>query len=132
MNKKSPSSSHATTFDDYLERLNTDQRAALERLRGIVRALAPKAEECMSYHLPAFRLNGKVFVWFGASAKHCAIYGVGESSPGELREYDTSGKGTIRFTIEHPLPTALVRRLVKARIARLATRLATRPKGTSA
>jgi len=63
-------------IDEYLAALSDDKRAALERLRKIIRAAVPKAEECISYQLPAFRLDGKCFVWFGAAANHCAIYGV--------------------------------------------------------
>src|SRR5580693_10213232 len=62
-------------IDEYLAALSDDKRAALERLRKIIRAAVPKAEECISYQLPAFRLDGKCFVWFGAAANHCAIYG---------------------------------------------------------
>jgi uncharacterized protein YdhG (YjbR/CyaY superfamily) len=108
------------TIDDYLAGLGDDKRAALEKLRKAIRAAAPKAEECISYQIPAFRLNGKILVCFGAAAKHCSFYpGSGstvETFKDELKGYDTS-KGTIRFQADKPLPTALVRKLVKARIA---------------
>ncbi len=61
-----------TTIDEYLASLSDDKRAALERLRKTIRAAAPKAEECIWYHLPTFRLNGRMLVAFGAAAKHCA------------------------------------------------------------
>ncbi len=105
------------TVDEYLAALSNDQRAALERLRGIIRAAAPGAEERISYQLPAFRLDGKWLVWIGAAANHCAIYGVVGAHGNDLKDYDTSGKGTIRFQPDHPLPAALVRKLVKVRIA---------------
>jgi hypothetical protein len=54
------------TVDGYLARLSDEQRAALERLRRTIRAIVPRGEECISYQLPAFRLDGKVLVWFGA------------------------------------------------------------------
>ncbi len=107
------------TVEGYLTALNAGQRAALIRLRTTIRAAAPDAEECISYGIPAFRLHGRFFVGFGASARHCAFY------PGaapiaahraELRAYDTS-KGTIRFPADNPLPAALVRKLIKTRIA---------------
>ena len=106
------------TIDEYLAPLGHDQRAALERLRRTIRAAAPGAEECISYQLPAFRLDGRLLMAFGAAAKHCALYPgtVVETCKEELEEYDTS-KGTIRFQPDHPLPAALVRKLVKARIA---------------
>jgi uncharacterized protein YdhG (YjbR/CyaY superfamily) len=104
------------TIDDYLAALSDDKRTALERLRKIIRAAVPNAEECISYRLPAFRLDGKCFVWFGAVANHCAIYGVVGTHREELKGYDTS-KGTVRFQADKPLPANLVRKLVKARVA---------------
>lgn len=107
------------TIDAYLASLSGEKRATLEKLRKDIKAAAPGAEECISYQIPAFRLDGKVLVWFGASSNHCSFY------PGAhpidlyqdaLRAYETS-KGTIRFPIDRPLPASLVRRLVKARIA---------------
>jgi uncharacterized protein YdhG (YjbR/CyaY superfamily) len=107
------------TIDEYLAALSADKRAALERLRKTIRAVAPKAEECISYQLAAFRQNG-MLVAFGATAKHCAFYLMSSSTvevhKDELKDYDTS-KGTIRFQADRPLPVALVRKLVKARIA---------------
>ena len=110
-----------TTIDEYLAPLSEDKRAALERLRKIIRAAAPKAEECISYQLPAFCLDGKAFIWIGAAANHCAVYGVGGADADVLESYDTS-KGTIRFQPDKPLPATLVRKLVKARIAKNARR----------
>ena len=106
-------------IDNYLAKLSDDKRAALERLRKTIRAAAPKAEECISYQLPAFRLNG-MLVAFGATTKHCAFYLMSASTVAayeqELADYNTS-KGTIRFQPNEPLPATLVRKLVKARIA---------------
>ncbi len=108
------------TIDEYLATVSDDKRAALDRLREIIKATAPKAEECISYQLPAFRLDGKMLVAFGATANHCAFYPMSSTTvqahKDELKDYDTS-KGTIRFQPDHPLPAALVRKLVRARIA---------------
>jgi uncharacterized protein YdhG (YjbR/CyaY superfamily) len=108
------------TIDEYLAALSTDKRAALEKLRKTIRAAAPKAEEYLSYGLAAFRLNGRPLVAFGATANHCAFYLMSgstvEAHRAELKDYDLS-KGTIRFQADKPLPVALVRKLVKARIA---------------
>ena len=108
------------TIDDYLAALSTDKRAALEKLRKAIKAVAPKAEECISYGLPAFRLDGRLLVAFGAGAHHCAFYPCSSSTvanhKGDLKGYETS-KGAIRFQADEPLPVALVRKLVKARIA---------------
>ena len=107
------------SIDDYLEGLSDDKRTALERLRNIIQAAVPGAEECISYQMPAFCLDGKAFVWFGAGANHCAMYGVHELDEGELKGYDTRGRGTLRFQPANPPPAALVRKLVKARLAKL-------------
>ena len=108
------------TIDEYLAGVNADQRAALEKLRQTIRAVAPQAEECLSYGLAAFRLNGRPLVAFGATANHCAFYPMSsttvEAHRAELDGYDTS-KGTIRFQPDDPLPAVLVRKMVKARIA---------------
>jgi uncharacterized protein YdhG (YjbR/CyaY superfamily) len=107
------------TIDDYLAGVDDDKRAALERLRKTIKAIIPRAEECISYQMPAFRLDGRVLVWFGAGANHCAFYpgGLVTDFEQELGDYEIS-KGTIRFQPDRPLPAALVRKLIKARIAR--------------
>lgn len=108
-----------TTVDEYLAALSEEKRAALERLRKTIRSAAPKAEECISYGIPAFRQDGPL-VAFGATANHCAFYLMSSSTvdahKGDLDGYDTS-KGTVRFQPDEPLPAALVRKLVKARLA---------------
>jgi uncharacterized protein YdhG (YjbR/CyaY superfamily) len=107
-------------IDEYLGRLGEEQRGALERVRKIIRSAVPGAEECISYQLPTFRLNGRLLVAFGAAAKHCAFYPMSGATIAEykndLKGFDVS-KGTIRFTVDKPMPAALVRKLVKARIA---------------
>ncbi len=107
------------TIDEYLAPPSEDKRSALERLRRSIRAAAPRAEECISYQLPAFRLDGKFLLAFGAAANHCAFYPgtVVEDFKNELKKYDVS-KGTIRFQPDKPLPATLVRKLVKSRIAK--------------
>ncbi len=107
------------TIDEYLATRRPDQRAAVQRLRQLIHAAAPGASECISYKMPAFRLYGKGLIWFGAAARHSALYGVSESYPGEWAGYDTSGKGTLRLPLAAPLPATLIRTLVKARVARV-------------
>jgi len=112
-----------TTVDGYLSKVGDDKRAALQKLRKTIHAAAPKAEECISYGLPAFRLDGRMLVWFGAAANHCSFYpgGIVQAYKGELKDYKTS-KGTIQFAPDNPLPATLVRKIVKARIAENAVR----------
>ena len=108
------------TIDEYLAGVNADHRDALQKLRKTIHAVAPKAEECISYGIPAFRLNGCSLVFFGAWANHCAFY-PGSSATlkkfrNELRDFQIS-KGTLRFSPDKPVPVALVKKLLKARIA---------------
>ncbi len=122
-------------IDDYLDGLPDDQRKALEKLRKQIRAAAPDAEECISYQLPAFR-QGRMLCCFGAAKAHCALYPMSARLIAlhavELADFDTSS-GTIRFTPKRPLPAALVRKLVKERLAEDAARgpLKRAPKGKS-
>ncbi len=110
------------THNGYLAGVDANQRRALEKLRKDIKAAAPKAEECISYGIPGFRLKGKLLVSYGAAAKHCAFYpgSTLQAFKKQTKDYDTSGKGTIRFPADEPLPTALVRKIVKARIAQQA------------
>ena len=107
------------TIDEYLAALDDSQRTALEKLRKMIRAAAPRAEECISYGVPAFRLNG-LLVAFGARPNHLAFYPMSANTVAdykdELKDYLTS-KGTIRFQPDKPLPATLVRKLVRSRIA---------------
>jgi uncharacterized protein YdhG (YjbR/CyaY superfamily) len=107
------------TVDDYLADVQPEQRATLEKLRRTIHAVAPKTEECISYGIPAFRLNGHALVFFAAWAKHCAFY-PGSSATLKKFRNDLTGfhtsKGTIQFTPDQPLAQALVKKLVKARL----------------
>jgi uncharacterized protein YdhG (YjbR/CyaY superfamily) len=113
----------AKNVDEYLAALDGDKRAVLEKLRKDIRAAAPRVEECISYQMPAFRLDGKVLVWFGAAKNHCSFYpgAVVEDLKDELQGYETR-KGTVQFPPDKPLPATLVKKLVKARIAKNAAR----------
>jgi uncharacterized protein YdhG (YjbR/CyaY superfamily) len=114
----------AETIDKYLASLSEEKRATLEALRKAIRSAAPEAEECISYQVPGFRLDGRLLVSFGAAAKHCAFYPGARpirTHKDELASYDTS-KGTVRFPPDRPLPARLVRKLVKTRIAEYAAR----------
>jgi uncharacterized protein YdhG (YjbR/CyaY superfamily) len=103
--------------DSYLAALPAEQRVALAKLRGDIKAAAPAAEEYIGYAMPAFRYKGPL-VYFAAAKNHCAFY-VGSTiakHKADLVGYDTS-TGTIRFQPKKPLPKALVRKLVRTRMA---------------
>jgi uncharacterized protein YdhG (YjbR/CyaY superfamily) len=108
------------TIDEYLARAKPGQRTVLEKLRKTIHAVAPNMEESISYGLAGFKLNGRPLVYFGAWANHCAFYpassALAKKFQDQLKKFETS-KGTIRFSPDRPLPAALVRKLVKARIA---------------
>jgi len=108
-----------TTVDDYLQSVPADMRKALELLRNQIRSLAPEAEEVLSYGIPAFKLKG-MLVGFGAAKHHCGFYvmstGLMKEMQEELAPYDTA-TATIRFVPEQPLPPALIKKIVTARIA---------------
>jgi len=108
------------TIDEYLARAKPEQRALLEKLRKLIHDVAPDVEECISYGLAGFKLRGRPLVYFGAWANHCAFYpgssALAKSLHRELKHFETS-KGTIRFTPDKPLPNALVKKIVKARVA---------------
>jgi uncharacterized protein YdhG (YjbR/CyaY superfamily) len=104
----------------YLAALPPTARKALRQLRAEIRAAAPDAVESFSYRIPGFRLDDHVLVWCGGWADHTSLYPI---TPALLRAhrigvggYETS-KGTIRFPLTEPIPTRLVRKLVKARVA---------------
>jgi uncharacterized protein YdhG (YjbR/CyaY superfamily) len=107
------------TIDEYLTGASADQRDVLEKLRKTIHTAAPKAEEYIGYGLAGFKLKGRPLVYFGAWEKHCALYAASPSVQKkfqkELKGFEVS-KGTIRFTTEKPLPTTLMKKLVKARI----------------
>ena len=109
-----------TTIDEYLAAVKGERRAALEKLRKTIRAIVPKAEECISYNLPAFRLDGRVVAGFAATAKGCSYFPFSGSTlrtlARDVKSYDQT-KGSLHFDPAKPLPATLVRKLIKARIA---------------
>lgn len=106
--------------DDYLARIPEVQRASLQRLREQVLKAAPGAEECVAWQMPSFRADGRLLVCYAAARRHCSLYPMSsdlmEEMAGDLAGLDTS-KGTIRFQPDRPLPAALVRKIVRARLA---------------
>ena len=107
-------------IDDYLAEVSADKRTALEKLRKMIRSIVPKAEECISYGMPAFRLDGAVVAGFQATKKGCSYYPFSgttlQTLAAELRDYDKT-KSALHFRPDEPLPATLVRKLIKARVA---------------
>lgn len=108
------------SIEDYLAALPAGRRNVLEAMRRVIQEAAPGAEDCFSFGMPAFRLEGRVLVGYAARSGHLALYPMSGSVvaafAADLEGFDTS-KGTIRFQPGHPLPDGLVRRIVEARIA---------------
>lgn len=108
----------AASIDEYLEALPQEQRIALEKLRKTIKSLVPKAEEVISYQIPTFKYNGKL-VAFAAFKDHCSFFPLNSTLIKELSEdlkdYKTA-PGTIQFTVNKPLPAALVKKIVVARM----------------
>jgi uncharacterized protein YdhG (YjbR/CyaY superfamily) len=110
-------------IDEYLANVSDDKRRALEKLRKTIRSIVPRAEECISYRMPAFRLDGTVIAGFLATAKGCSYFPFSGKTlrtlAEDVRGYDQT-KGSLHFRPDEPLPATLVRKLIKARIAEIA------------
>jgi len=109
-----------TTIDAYLSRVKDERRAALEALRRTIRGFVPAAEECISYGIPAFRLDGRIVGGFAATANGGSYYPFSGTTLGTLASDLEDWEGTksaVHFSLDRPLPKALVRKLLLARIA---------------
>lgn len=107
-----------TNTDEYIAQFPEEVQLRLVEIRNIIAKAAPKAEEVISYGMPAFRQN-KILVWFAANKKHIGFYP--SNSPitefaEELKPYKTS-KGAIQFPFDKPIPKTLVKKIVQYRIA---------------
>jgi len=113
------------TVDEYLAGVPEPARSTLRKIRAAIRSAAPlEATETISYRMPAFKYKG-VLVWFAAFSNHCSLFptaSVVEAFKNELKGYSTS-RGTIQFPVDKPLPAALVRKLVKARVAQVGKKI---------
>ena len=108
------------TIDDYLSTVKGERRSALEALRKTIRSIVPDAEECISYGMPAFRLDGTVVAGFAATEKGCSYYPFSGTTlgtlAGDLERYEGT-KSAVHFGPDRPLPPTLVRKLIRTRIA---------------
>ena len=106
-------------IDAYLAGVPEPARTTLNKIRAAIwSALPPEATETISYRIPAFKYKG-ILVWFAAFSDHCSLFptaSIVETFKNDLKGYSTS-KGTIHFPVDRPLPSALVKKIVKARVA---------------
>jgi uncharacterized protein YdhG (YjbR/CyaY superfamily) len=107
---------------EYLAGVPEPARGTLKKLRVAIRSAVPReATETISYRIPAFKYSKGVLVWFAAFSDHCSLFptaAVIEAFQNELKGFSTS-KGTIHFPTDRSLPIALIRKLVKARVAQI-------------
>lgn len=107
--------------DEYFAGVPESARGTLNTMREVIRSAVPaEAIETISYGIPAFKLNG-VLVWYAAFSSHCSLFptaAIIEAFRKELKGYSLS-KGTIQFPTDRPLPTGLIKRMVKARVAEM-------------
>ena len=108
------------TIDGYLSTVTGPRRAALRALRRTIRSILPRAEECISYGIPAFRLDGRIVAGFAATAKGCSYFPFSGATLGtlsrELQAYEKT-KSSLHFDPRRPLRRTLVRKLLRARMA---------------
>jgi len=114
-----------SAIDEYLKKLRADQRKLLKDLRAYIHSIVPNAEECISYRMPAFRVNGVVVAGFRATARGCSYYPFSGSTlrslSSDLGNYSQT-KSALHFSSEKPLPVSLVRKLIKVRVAEIKTK----------
>ncbi|MBX3049149.1 MAG: DUF1801 domain-containing protein [Anaerolineales bacterium] len=111
------------SVDEYISSFPSEVQPLLQTLRQTIQKIAPKAEQVISYNIPAFKLDGKTMIFFAGAKKHLSLYpyydAMNEAFP-EATAYAQSGKGTIRFALDKPLPLDLITKIVKFRMQMLA------------
>jgi uncharacterized protein YdhG (YjbR/CyaY superfamily) len=122
--KRPPKNAAPNNYSEYLASVPAAARGYLNKMRAAIRsAVPPLATEIISYRIPAFK-HKQVLVWFAAFSDHCSLFptaAVIEAFKDDLKGFSTS-KGTVHFSMEKPVPTALIRKLVKARVAQVETK----------
>jgi uncharacterized protein YdhG (YjbR/CyaY superfamily) len=114
----------ATSIDSYISEFPPATQTVLEQMRAVIKQAAPEATETISYAIPTFDLNGHHLVHFAGYARHIGFYPIPsgvEAFREELGAYK-SGKGSVQFPLNEPLPTDLIRRIVEFRVAQSASR----------
>ncbi|MCU0504404.1 MAG: DUF1801 domain-containing protein [Chloroflexi bacterium] len=111
--------------DAYMATLTGPQREVLEEVRATIRAAAPDATETISYQMPAFTAHGRALVSYAAFTDHWSLFPMGGAAglmESEVLAPYWNGKGTLRFAYDEPVPSAIVARVVEARLAENAAR----------
>lgn len=110
--------------DTYLKQLTKEQKDFYEKIKSIVKKIAPEAVETMSYGMPTFKYSGGALIGFAVHTNHVSVYPFDPSAIEKFRDrlekYETS-KGTIRFTIENPLDEKVITGIVKFRFEKIST-----------
>ena len=106
------------SIDEYIGPFPKEVQAILEKIRQTIRKAAPGAEEVISYQIPAFKWRGKGLVAFAGWKQHVAMYPVPRGDAAFKREvsFYQTGKGTVQFPLDRPLPLGLIRKIVKYRL----------------
>lgn len=109
-----------SSVDEYLAEQPSEARAALEQIRSAIKSAAPEATEGISYQIPTFKINGRALIWFAGFKDHFSLYPYTarllEELGDELKPH-ISGKGTLRFAADKPIPVELIKRIVQVRLA---------------
>ncbi|MCW5875872.1 MAG: DUF1801 domain-containing protein [Anaerolineales bacterium] len=111
--------SKPTSVDEYIQTFPEEVQSVLQQVRETIQKAAPKAEQAISYGIPAFKLNGKTLIFFAGAKKHVSIYPyyneMNDAFP-EANAYKQSGKGTIQFPLNKAMPLDLIAKIVKFRL----------------
>lgn len=113
------------TITAYIKAAPRETREILQKMREVISATSPKAEETVKYGIPTFVLNGENLVHFGGFKKHVSFFPTSSPIPvfkKELAKYQLS-KGTIRFSLEEPIPYALIKKITRYRMKEIAQKL---------
>ncbi len=106
------------TIDAYIKACPKQTQPILRKLRQAIHGTIPKAEEVISYNIPCFKLNGSYLIYFAGYEKHVSLYPIPKTTATLAKEIapHVAGKGTLRFYIAKPIPYALIKKVVRARV----------------
>lgn len=118
MKKRKTKRSDFTSVDQYIASFPKETQVVLKKIRATIRQVIPKAEQAISYQIPAFKLNGKFVIYFAGFAQHVSMYPIyadTKSLKKEIAPY-VSGKATVKFSLEKPIPYGLIKKIVKYKV----------------